>query len=77
MNLRLPKLADRTPVKLALTIDPLLYARLADYARLYQATYGEAARIEDLAPVMLARFLEGDRYFRKARKDILKPAAGD
>lgn len=77
MTLKLSKLADRTPVKLTLALDPDLHARLADYARLYQEAYGEPARIEDLAPAMLARFLDGDRYFRRARKEKLKPARGD
>ena len=36
------------------------------------ATYGETARIEDLAPQMLQKFLDGDRHFRRARKSATK-----
>jgi hypothetical protein len=77
MTLRLAKLPDRTPVKMTLVLDPSLHARLADYASLYHETYGEAARIEDLVPAMLERFLDGDRQFRRARKSKPIITAGD
>ena len=70
--LRLARLPDRTPVKLTLALDPELHARLHEYAAIYEATYGETARIEDLAPVMLQKFLDGDRHFRRARKSATK-----
>lgn len=76
MTLKLGKLPDKTPVKLTLSLEPALHARLADYARLYEATYGAPARIEDLAPEMLSRFLDGDRAFRRARR-TLSAATGD
>ncbi|MGD9801431.1 MAG: DUF2274 domain-containing protein [Parvularculaceae bacterium] len=77
MTLKLAKIADRTPVKLTLALDPDLHARLGDYARLYQEAYGDAARIEDLAPVMLQKFLDGDRHFRRARRTQAKSTKGD
>ena len=39
VELKLGKLPDRTPVKLAITITPDLHQALADYAALYADTY--------------------------------------
>jgi hypothetical protein len=66
-DLKLPKLPDRTPVKLTIQIMPDLKAGLDDYAAVYEATYGQAESIVDLIPAMLAAFLAGDRSFLKAR----------
>lgn len=68
-ELRLPKLPDRTPVKLAISVTPELHHALTDYARLYEETYGQAEPVAELIPAMLAAFLDGDRAFRtrKAR----------
>ena len=38
-DLRLPRLPDRTPVKLTIMITPDLAAALASYAELYQLKY--------------------------------------
>jgi hypothetical protein len=70
MSLRLGKLPDRTPVKLTLTLDPDLHGALSDYAAVYEQTYGERAKIEDLAPSMLDGFLNADAAFKRARKQL-------
>lgn len=75
--LRLARLPDRTPIKVTLALDPELHVRLQEYAAIYQETYGETARIEDLAPVMLQKFLDGDRHFRRVRKSYSKATSGD
>lgn len=69
-TLRLARLPDRTPVKLTLSIEPDLFSALGDYAALYQQSYGEAARIEDLAPVMIEAFLASDAGFKRARRAL-------
>ena len=66
-DIKLAKLPDRTPVKLAISILPELHEALQDYARLYQETYGHAEALPDLIPHMLAAFLDSDRAFAKAR----------
>ena len=66
-GIKLSKLADTTPVKLAITISPDLQAALADYAALYAQTYGTTAAVTDLIPCMLASFLDSDREFQKMR----------
>lgn len=69
-NLKLAKLPDRMPVKMTITVQPDLAQALREYAAVYRATYGEAESVEDLVPFMLASFLEGDRGFAKARKEV-------
>jgi hypothetical protein len=68
--LKLAKLPDRTPVKIAITVTPDLDADLRAYLDLYRATYEDkAATVADLIPAMLETFLASDRAFAKARKN--------
>lgn len=71
-DLKLTRLPDRTPVKLTVSIAPDLHRALADYATVYQQTYGEEQAIADLVPHMLAAFLAGDRGFAKAREGLVE-----
>ena len=66
-DLKLGKLPDRTPVKLAISVDPDLHRSLSDYAELYAAQYGQRVAIADLVPAMITAFLQSDRAFSKAR----------
>lgn len=66
-ELKLPKLPDRTPVKLMISITPDLHQALQDYARCYAEAYGTQEPAGELIPHMLAAFLAGDRGFAKAR----------
>lgn len=67
VDLKLPKLPDRTPIKLAITITPDLHQLLQDYAALYAAAYGREEPIAELIPAMLTAFLESDRSFARSR----------
>jgi hypothetical protein len=67
-DLKLPRLPDRTPVKLAISVLPDLHKALTDYAALYAEAYGHEEPIGELIPAMLAAFLESDRTFVSARK---------
>jgi hypothetical protein len=69
-DLKLAKLPNRVPVKMAFTAQPDLAQALREYAAVYRATYGQAESVEELIPFMLASFLEGDRGFAKARKEV-------
>ncbi|MFV3131515.1 DUF2274 domain-containing protein [Niveispirillum sp. KHB5.9] len=71
--LKLPKLPDRTPVKLTLSLSPDLHQRLLSYAALYRATYGADEPVADLIPFILGAFLDSDRAYAKARKEDLPP----
>ncbi|WEK45202.1 MAG: DUF2274 domain-containing protein [Candidatus Andeanibacterium colombiense] len=68
-ELKLGKLPDRTPVKLAITITPDLEASLRAYAVIYAQTYGVEEPIAELVPAMLTAFLESDRGFTRARDE--------
>lgn len=68
-DLKLAKLPDRTPVKLAITITPGLQAALQDYAALYAQKYGVEEPVTELIPAMLAAFLESDRSFARHRAE--------
>ncbi len=66
-DIKLPKLPDRTPVKLAISVMPELHRALSDYAALYSQTYGHDEPVAELIPAMLAAFLESDRSFRRSK----------
>ncbi len=67
-ELKLPRLPDRTPVKLTITVTPDLLRRLQDYAAAYAEAYGQEEPVIDLIPYMLRSFLESDRGFVRARQ---------
>ena|SRR5579872_1362872 len=67
--LKLAKLPDRTPVKIAFIAAPELARALHAYAALYRDTYGTAESIAELIPFMLESFLRSDHGFAKARKE--------
>jgi hypothetical protein len=69
-DLRLSKLPARTPVKISISVAPVLHAALTAYADAYRATYGSAETVAELIPYMLAAFIESDSGFRKARRDL-------
>ena len=69
-ELKLRKLPDRTPVKITIAVNPDLDQALRDYAAIYRTEYGEAESVADLIPFMLGAFLESDRGFAKARKQL-------
>lgn len=67
-DIKLPKLPDRTPVKLTITIGAELHQSLREYADLYALTYGLTESINDLVPFMLEAFLNSDKIFAKGGK---------
>ncbi len=76
MDLKLARLPERTPVKIAISVSPDLAAALADYAAIYEKTYGHSEPVAELIPAMLSTFLESDRAFAKARKGLGADRAG-
>lgn len=65
--LKLPRLPDRTPVKIMICVTPELNQALADYAALYADTYGQPEPDTELIPAMLTSFLASDRAFARRR----------
>ncbi len=74
VELKLGKLPDRTPVKLAITITPDLHRALQAYAAAYEQAYGASEPLTALIPAMLTAFLDGDRAFTKGRSAPAKSA---
>lgn len=68
-KLKLPKLPDRTPVKLTIAVMPDLLGRLQDYAAAYAEAYGREEAVIELIPYMLRSFLESDKGFVSARQE--------
>jgi hypothetical protein len=64
-DLKLPRLPDRTPVKLTINVPPDLNEALARYAQAYAEQYGTSESVADLAPYMLRCFLDSDRAFSR------------
>lgn len=71
-DLKLAKLPERIPVKLAISISPELKRNLDDYAAAYEALYGQGEAVTDLIPYMLVAFLESDRGFARERDARLR-----
>lgn len=67
-DLRLGRLPNRTPAKLTLTLWNALDEHLRLYAELHSAQTGVEVSAADIAPQMLADYLEADREFAKILK---------
>ena len=67
-TIKLARLPDKTPVKLAIIVTPDLHQSLQEYAQMYAAAYGADVPIPELVPAILAAFLDGDRGFQQQRK---------
>lgn len=71
-ELKLARLPDRTPIKLAITVTPDLHQLLQDYAAAYAEAYGREEAIAELVPAMLSAFLDSDRGFARERDARLR-----
>lgn len=67
-ELKLRKLPDRTPVRIAIAVTPDLNQALADYAAVYAAAYGREEPVAELIPAMLENFLASDREFSRLHR---------
>jgi hypothetical protein len=77
-ELKLARLPDRKPVKIAITVPPDLNKKLDAYADAYKGAYGDEEKVSDLIPFMLEQFLDGDRLFKGRRRPEAeaRPTAG-
>lgn len=67
-DLKLPRLPNRTPVKITFSALPDLAEALNAYADAYEAAYGRRESVPDLIPAMLTAFIETDRRFNRGRR---------
>ena len=73
-DLKLARLPERTPIKIAIIVMPELHTRLSAYAAAYAEAYGSEESVADLVPAMLGAFLDSDREFLKIEKAPKGPA---
>lgn len=66
-DIKLPRLPERVPAKLNVTLSPELKCALDEYAALYASTYGQEEPVAELVPAMLTAFLDSDRTFQRVR----------
>jgi len=64
-ELKLPRLPDRSPVKITIMAPPDLARALTQYAEAYRAVYGKEEPVAELIPYMLDSFLKSDRSYLK------------
>ncbi len=67
-ELKLPKLPDRTQLKVNISLHPELSEKLRAYAEFYKKAYGETESVAEMIPYMLDAFLAADRAFVKWSK---------
>lgn len=67
-SIKLQRIPDRSPVKLAIHLPPELAHALDDYAAFYARSYESIEPVTELIPAMLQAFLESDRAFAKSRR---------
>ena len=67
VDLKLPKLPDRTPVKISIMVPAELNRDLQEYAEAYRVAYGAAETVAEMIPFMLAAFVANDSGFKKMK----------
>lgn len=67
-DLKLPKIPDRTSVKMTIHLLPDLADALGAFAVAYERAYGKVETVAELIPSMLAAFLESDRAFTRTKR---------
>lgn len=75
-KLRLGPLADDKPVRLTVDLTVGTHRDLFAYAQVFASEMGQSAEPVRLFTPMLARFMEGDRAFTKARRASVPPVVG-
>ncbi|WP_083276942.1 DUF2274 domain-containing protein [Sphingobium phenoxybenzoativorans] len=68
-TIKLPKLPERTPVRITISINPDLHLALQRYADFYASAYGQNEAVADLIPPILDHFIASDRSFSRGRRN--------
>ncbi|MFN3945810.1 MAG: DUF2274 domain-containing protein [Allosphingosinicella sp.] len=67
-HIKLRRLPDRAPIRVALLLCPGLHRDLEEYAALYEQEYGAAVSLSELVPAILEAFLSRDPGFRRRKR---------
>lgn len=70
MSLKLGPLPDRKLVKLSLSLAPDVHEALIDYAAIHTREYGSDVKPNDVASLIVERFLGSDSQFKRMRKSL-------
>ncbi|HBK90921.1 MAG TPA: DUF2274 domain-containing protein [Parvularcula sp.] len=73
MNLKIGAIPERKAVRITLSLPPDVHEALGDYAAIHTAEFGRKTPVNDLAILMIERFLNSDAAFRRARKSLRQP----
>ena len=70
MPIKLPKLPDRVPIKVNLSLSPELRQSVMEYAEMYRRTYGEqeCEPVAEILPYIIHDYLNTDKAFARAPK---------
>lgn len=70
MSIRLPKLPDRVPVKVTISLNPDLHRAVTEYSEIYRVTYGqdEAEPVAEILPFIIQDYIDNDKGFAKERR---------
>ena len=70
MKLRLGPIPDSTVTKMTVTIPAPLKVQLDKYAELHSKNFGSPVDAQTLIPLMLTVFLQKDRVFQRASRQV-------
>ena len=70
MTLKIGAISKRKPRKLTLSLPPHLDDALEDYVAIHARVHGDEVSANDIALRMIEEFLEKDRGFKRARKQL-------
>ena len=70
MPIKLPKLPDREPVKVILSLSPHLHRAIAEYSEIYRETYAEEAAepVGEIIQYIVQDYLDHDKGFARERR---------
>ena len=75
MTLKIGAISQRKSRKLSIMLPPSLEDKLEDYATIHAREHGGEIKINELAVRMIEHFLDRDRGFKRARKQLHSSAA--
>ncbi len=77
IELKLPKIPDRTPTKMTIEIFPELAGALQQYAIAYEEVYGTREAVSALIPYMLSAFIKSDGGFAQIAEGTTRTGSVD
>lgn len=70
MSLKIGAIPERKAVRITLSLPLDLHEALGDYAAIHAAEFEKKTPVNELAILMIERFLNSNAAFRRARKSL-------